>query len=189
LQDFVVACERAGLTVEQLEALGPARQYHFAEYKPIQAAVQTDLHYFRVSQYLRLSRRNLAAAGMQIVSVTPGSRLNDYFPYVPVGTVLEEIEREIPTPTEEATLGLYRELTDRRPCGAGPMRDLRPLNWSAERAARSAERRSALEVVREADGGAEVLSKEERLLRALEEVRGGMPNDEARMSKETRITK
>lgn len=174
LQDFVARCEGVGLTAEQLDGLGPARQYHFAEYKPTKAAAQTDLHYFRVSQYLRLSRRNLAAAGLQIVSVTPGSRLNDYFPYQPVHEALAEIARGISTPREEDACGLYRELVDRRPSGMGPMRDLRPLNWrtnSAECEARNAERGAGLEVVRERDGGTEGLSKERRLLQALAEAR------------------
>ena len=123
LIEFVRRCRAAGVSAEELDALPAGRQYHFGEQKPIAAAAQTDLHYFRVAQYLRLSRRAMSLAGVQLVSVTPHSRLNDYFEYQPARTVLERIRREIGEPASEPLVGLYRQTGTRIPHGLGPMRD------------------------------------------------------------------
>lgn len=110
-------------------ATASTRQYHFDESKPLAAAIQTDLHYFRVAQYLRLSRRAMALAGLDLISVTPGSRLNDYFPYQSVDTVAKHVATEVGDPEQETTRGLYTEQVQRMPPGLGPMRDYKPHHW------------------------------------------------------------
>ena len=129
LDGFVRACESAGLSRDELQQLVAPAQYHFAERKSFDAAVQTDLHYFRVSQYLRLARRSLALAGVELVSVTPGSRLNDYFPYRSAQAVLSEIHAEVGCPETESTAGRYSLTGPRSPRDLGPMRDFRPHHW------------------------------------------------------------
>ncbi len=132
LKDFHHRCLQRGLSTEQIETLGSTRQYHFDESKPLAAALHTDLHYFRVAQYLRLSRRAMALAGMELVSVTPESRLNDYFSYQSVESVLERIATEIGEPAHEPTRGLYTEQVRRTLDGLGPMRDFKPHHWNKE---------------------------------------------------------
>lgn len=129
LEGFYARCERAGLSRAELEQAALPRQYHFDEQKPLAAAIRTDLHYFRVSQYLRLARRSLALAGMELVSVTPESRLNDYFPYRPVEQVLREIAETVGDPARETTRGQYTSTGTRGAEGLGPMRDFRPHHW------------------------------------------------------------
>jgi hypothetical protein len=128
LRDFQQRCIDHGLT--DTEGVTSTRQYHFDESKPLAAAIQTDLHYFRVAQYLRLSRRALALAGMDLVSVTPGSRLNDYFSSQSVETVLDRFAADIGEPASEPTRGLYTEQVRRTPDGLGPMRDFKPHHWN-----------------------------------------------------------
>ncbi len=132
LKDFHHRCLQRGLTAAEIEALGSPRQYHFDEAKPLAAALQTDLHYFRVAQYLRLSRRAMSLAGMELVSVTPESRLNDYFSYQSAELVLERIASEIGEPAHEPTRGLYTEQVRRALEGLGPMRDFKPHHWNKE---------------------------------------------------------
>ena len=129
LDEWLVACRKAGLSDADLDLLDPAPQYHFDEFKPIATAANTDLHYFRIVQYLRLSRRSLALAGMQLVSVTPHSRLNDHFRYTPIETVLDRLAQTIGDPTQEPVRGLYRQTAPRQPEHLGPMPDHRPHNW------------------------------------------------------------
>lgn len=127
LRDFHQRSTERGIPL--CEASTSTLQYHFDESKPLAAAIQTDLHYFRVAQYLRLSRRALALAGMELISVTPGSRLNDYFSYASVESVLDRIATEIGEPVNEPTRGLYSEQARRTPEGLGPMRDFKPHHW------------------------------------------------------------
>ncbi|MFG0333625.1 MAG: hypothetical protein ACF8TS_09715 [Maioricimonas sp. JB049] len=131
LRDFFERCRQAGLKDDRLQQLALPRQYHFDEVKPLDAAINTDWHYFRVVQYLRLSRRALARAGLELVSVTPLSRLNDHFEYHPVQRVLEDIGRKVADPERESTRGRYTTTDSRQPAALGPMRDFRPHNWSA----------------------------------------------------------
>jgi hypothetical protein len=130
LDGLLRRCEAAGASRAELGRSKLPGQYHFDEIKPLAAAVQTDLHYFRVAQYLRLSRRALALAGMEIVSVTPDSRLNDYFEYRPAAVVLEQILRDVGDPHSERTRGLYTGIGARTPSGMGAMKDYRPHHWS-----------------------------------------------------------
>lgn len=127
LRDFVRRCEEAGLSAAALDDLSVARPYHFDEWKPLPAAAATDEHYFRIVQSLRLSRRALSLAGVQLVSVTPHSRLNDHFPYRPVRRVLHDIRRDVGDPRTEPVAGLYRDAVDRRPVLLCRMQDFPPL--------------------------------------------------------------
>ena len=129
LAAFYERCEKVGLARSELERSGLPVQYHFDERKPLAATINTDLHYFRVSQYLRLVRRSLALAGVDLVSVTPQSRLNDYFPYRPAEDVLREIAETVGEPALETTRGRYMLTGTRSPEGLGPMRDFRPHHW------------------------------------------------------------
>ena len=129
LKDFIRECEQAGLAREELESLSTGPQYHFDESKPLAAAISTDFHYFRVAQYLRLSSRSLALAGLKLTSVTPQSRLNDILPYEPINSVLDRIHTLIGNPQTESTAGRYTRNDPRRPSDLGPMRDFRPHFW------------------------------------------------------------
>jgi len=129
LDGFFERCTAAGIARTELDQLEPPTQYHFDERKPLAAAIQTDLHYFRTAQYLRLSRQALSLAGLELISVTPDSRLNDYFRYRCVEEVLSEIGVAIGKPDEEPTRGLYTQMGKRVPEGLGPMRDLKPHHW------------------------------------------------------------
>jgi glycosyltransferase involved in cell wall biosynthesis len=68
LGDFVKRCELVGMPRDQIEELATSSQYHFAEEKSLTATIQTDFHYFRVAQSLRLARRSLALSGLKIFS-------------------------------------------------------------------------------------------------------------------------
>ena len=131
LRDFFGRCRRAGLSDERLQQLAPPRPYHFDEVKPLNAVINTDWHYFRVVQYLRLSRRAMALAGLKLISVTPVSRLNDHFEYRPVEQVLDEIHATVGNPGREETRGRYTSTCSRQPADLGPMRDFRPHNWTS----------------------------------------------------------
>lgn len=133
LTEFLSQCRRAGINQDDLEAVSPCRIYHFDETKSLQATANTEYHYFRIAQYLRLSRRSMAMAGMQLISVTPGSRLNDYFPCSTVEAVLQEIHESVGDPLKEPVAGQYHLKGPRLPEGTGPMRDFRPHNWPADR--------------------------------------------------------
>lgn len=131
LGEFARLCETAGLSREEQEQLGTADQYHFDERKPLASAINTDAHYFRVSQYLRLCRRSMSLAGVELISVTPGSRLNDYFPYETVETVYRRECAVTGFPDNERIRGLYTQQLDRQISGLGPMRDYRPHHWKS----------------------------------------------------------
>lgn len=151
LQDFFDRCTRAGLSgvAQRGDALGA--QYHFDEQKPAAAAIATDAHYFRIAQYLRLSRRNLALHGLELISVTPDSRLNGVFPYVPAKKVLQELKAEIGDPAREPTRGLYTEQTSRSR-QAGPMRDLRSPGQAPEQPPAAPPQPPAQELIVEREG-------------------------------------
>jgi hypothetical protein len=132
LQDFYRRCRQAGLTQQQLESsAGVLRPYHFDETKSLAAAIQTDGHYFRVVQYLRLSRKALALAGLELISATPGSRLNSFFPCRSTRELADELLLQIGDPSRESTRGKYAEATPKAPLECGRMRDVRPHHWPA----------------------------------------------------------
>ena len=123
LVEFLNRCESAGLSASRLDEMKPAEAYHFGEWKPIRAAANTDEHYYRITQYLRLSRTAIANAGLRLVSVTPHSRLNDFFEYRPAKRVLGDIRRTVGDPRHERVDGLYRQPASRTPTLLCPMRD------------------------------------------------------------------
>jgi hypothetical protein len=129
LGDFVKACEAKGLSKAMLDGLPAGAQYHFGEVKPVASAVSTDFHYFRVTQYLRLSRRALCLAGLRLVSVTPGSRLNAFFPYRDCEAVIESLLAEVGDPGSEPCVGVYTGSVVREAATTEPMRDFRPHHW------------------------------------------------------------
>lgn len=131
LGDFMKVCEAQGLISSDSATAGELSIYHFDETKSLRAAVQADQHYFRIAQSLRLARRNLTQHGLQLISVTPESRLNDYFPYRHITDVLTDIRRAVGDAGGEATRGLYSQTPSRTPPLHGPMRDVKPPNWSA----------------------------------------------------------
>jgi hypothetical protein len=135
LDGFFERCVAAGIARTEMETLEPPPQYHFDERKPLAAAIQTDLHYFRTAQYLRLSRRALSLAGLELVSVTSESRLNEYFPYRAADDVLADLGATVGRPDEEPTQGLYTRVGTRTPAGIAPMRDLKPHHWKRKREA------------------------------------------------------
>ncbi len=131
LSEFVSRCEKSGWDRQDIENSIQVHPYHFEETKSLRASIQTDGHYFRISQYLRLCRRNLTESGLELVSVTPGSRLNDYFPYRDCHEALRYEVDQIGDPHHETTDGRYSSTESRHPPCLGPMRDFRPHHWSA----------------------------------------------------------
>lgn len=129
LSDFLKGCQDHGIPRTELASLDAAEAYHFDEVKSLDATAQTDGHYFRIAQCLRLSRQCLARQGMELISVTPGSRLNDYFPYMTVEAALEQIHHSVGNPLTETTRGLYSQQTPRWSTDLQPMRDVKPPNW------------------------------------------------------------
>jgi hypothetical protein len=130
LADFLKRSRAAGLGDDVIRLAGLGRQYHFDEEKPFDAAVRTDAHYFRVVQSLRLSRRSLCEAGLQIISVTPRSRLNAFFPYQPAEAVLDHLKLEVGDPAREPTRGLYTQKAE-RPKSPAAMQDVMPPRRNA----------------------------------------------------------
>ncbi len=151
LLDFVKACESKGLSKARLDELPSGAQYHFGERKPIAAVANTDFHYFRVTQYLRLSRRAMSLAGLRLISVTPGSRLNAFFPFEECDVVIDRALAQLGDPATEPCIGVYTGTTARSAATSEPMRDFRPHHWNKPAADADDEKRGAardlLEVV------------------------------------------
>ena len=131
LSDFIDRCRSTAIAESSIDDIQLNGQYHFNERKPIKSAIQTDFHYFRVVQYLRLSRRTMVSAGLEIVSVTHHSRLNDHFPVISVEQSVQRILDEVGDPDREQTLGRYTSQHSRQMPNLGPMRDFRPHFWKA----------------------------------------------------------
>lgn len=131
LKAFADRCYQAGITRERLADLNTEHQYHFDETKAFPAAATTDQHYYRIVQYLRLSRRAMSLAGLELISVTPGSRLNDHFRFQLITSAIRDIHKTVGDPADEQTNGRY---TAERPQGQqlAPMQDLKPHNWPAK---------------------------------------------------------
>ena len=127
LADFVTRCEEAGIPRATLAEASRPRLYHFDEDKPLEAAIRTDEHYFRVSQSLRLCRRSLATAGVELVSATPISRLNDCFPTATPSDLIADLAAELGDRTVETERGRYARDEPRLPPGLGPMQDVPPF--------------------------------------------------------------
>ncbi len=129
LLEFVKTCERAGVQRKELEGLEPVSPYHFPEQKSLRAALGTDAHYFRIAESLRLCRGALNRVGLRLISVTPGSRLNAYFPYMEPTAAMQEVRAACGDPTQEQTEGRYSTVQARLPDCAREMRDFKPLHW------------------------------------------------------------
>lgn len=129
LGNFIRRCRDAGLSEEALESAQAGRSYHFDETKTLSDMIQADFHYFRVAQYLRLSLRSIVLSGLNLVSVTPNSRLNDYFPYSSIDDALELIGSVVGKPDSETTHGCYSKTIPQHPAGVGPMQDFLPHFW------------------------------------------------------------
>lgn len=124
LMEYAGRCRGAGLDDETMAQLGTGPLYHFDEVKTFAATLQTDAHYYRIVQALRLSRQSMSTAGLQLISVTPGSRLNSFFDEQPVDAVLDDMRLQIGDPRREPTRGLYTQTADRRRLPDGLMRDV-----------------------------------------------------------------
>jgi len=147
LVDFVKACETKGLSKARLDELPAGAQYHFGEQKRIASAANTDFHYFRVAQYLRLSRRAMSLAGLRLISVTPGSRLNAFFPYEECHAVVDRVLAQVGDPSEEPCVGVYTGMHARPAGTVEPMRDFRPHHWNKQGDGKEDRREVAAEVV------------------------------------------
>ena len=88
------------------------KQYSFCETKSFQAAVVTDEHYWRIVQYLRLSRKNMSLNGLEIISCTEKSRLNAFFPYENASDVAGQMIYDSIDPATEETKGRYSNVQD-----------------------------------------------------------------------------
>lgn len=126
LRDFVRDCESAGISADDLDRCEAGPHYHFDERKSIRAAVRTDEHYLRIVQALRLSRRSIVSAGLDIISVTPHSRLNDFFPYRPVRRVLRDIDAATGSLASASLRGKYQTMDFAPPARFGPIEDVPP---------------------------------------------------------------
>lgn len=126
LVEWAERLQGQGVSLEQFDKEASTGVYHFDEPKPLAAALATDRHYFRIAQSLRLARKCFASSGLELVSVTPGSRLNDYFSYREADDVCDELERLWGDPASEQERGRYSLSRPRMPSGIGPMRDFPP---------------------------------------------------------------
>jgi len=130
LGDFVKECEAKGISKAELASLQSPEQYHFEQQKSFEATISTDFHYFRVAQFMRLSREAISLAGMKLISVTPGSLLNDYFETINQAEASQRILESVGDPGKEQTAGRYTDDRVRLPKLGGMMRDFQPLHWS-----------------------------------------------------------
>ncbi len=133
LGDFVKQCESKGIGQEVLRGFEISKQYHFEQNKSFEAAISTDFHYFRVAQFLRLARESISLAGMKLISVTPGSRLNDYFETIDQVEASRRILESVGDPAKEQTAGRYTSDRVRLPERCGMMRDFQPLHWRSKK--------------------------------------------------------
>lgn len=131
LTDFVIRCRAAGMTDVDMKRFGFGPQYHFDETKPFESVLRSDAHYLRVVQSLRLCRTALASAGLQLISVTPRSRLNHFFEFQPVEEALDQIRLEVGDPAREPTRGLYTQAAQRSAASPAWMKDVMPPQRSA----------------------------------------------------------
>lgn len=112
---------------EELAKCDREEQYSFGETKALRSAVSSDKHYWERVQYLRLSRKNLATNGIDLISCTPDSRLNDWFPYVPVEDAIKQIEYDSGSVSEEILKGRYGRAFEK--IKNHKMVDINPYGW------------------------------------------------------------
>ncbi len=147
LRDFLDECIRLGLynqysgdealsdrerTLAVLESLGRESQYSFSEKKKFQAAANTDGHYWERVQYLRLARRSMSLAGLELFSCTPGSRLNAYFRYYEVCEAATLLETNVGAISDETTEGRYQGGHPTPNEGYPFMQDVKPYGWKTK---------------------------------------------------------
>ena len=132
LVDFFAQCEAAGVDRAALERAARPKLYHFDEDKPLAATTRTDDHYDRVAQALRLCRKSLATAGVELVSATPVSRLNDAFPVRDVASLVAELKAELGDRAAETERGRYARDDARLPKLLCPMKDVPPFVRAAD---------------------------------------------------------
>lgn len=94
---------------KEMETVEREAQYAFDETKSFGAAVACDTHYWERVEYLRLSRKTFAQAGLTITSCTPGSRLNTWFPHKTPEEVCDYLLEKHGDPRKESTAGKYTE--------------------------------------------------------------------------------
>jgi hypothetical protein len=115
------------------------RQYSFDESKRFMAACACDNHYWDRIQYLRQCRRTMALNGLQLISCTPGSRLNDWFPYMDPFEAAKSILRDVGDPSSEISLGAYSG--DDKPGSHLPFhKDIDPYGWKDRQQEKPAEK-------------------------------------------------
>lgn len=135
LSHFIDACVKhwggaeRSVVIKELEAVDREGQYSFDERKPIISAVQSDAHYWRTVQYLRQSRRNMALNGVKLISCTPGSRLNAWFPQTtPEGAALT-IRQQCGIPEAELNSGRYGRTFEQLAPKLPYHSDIPPYDW------------------------------------------------------------
>lgn len=115
----------------ELEKLGREGQYSFDEKKRFLAACSSDKHYWDRVQYLRQAKKNMSLNGMDLISCTPGSRLNAFFEYVDPLVAARRIAYETGSPAKELTVGRYT--TEKDPALDLPYHsDIKPYGWKEQ---------------------------------------------------------
>lgn len=92
---------------DKLQELDREGQYSFSERKRFRAACSSDKHYWERTQHLRLARRSIASNGISLISCTPRSRLNHYFPTMEVKDVIASLRMQYGDAEDEKTVGKY----------------------------------------------------------------------------------
>lgn len=105
--------------------VGRPQHYSMSESRKWQTTLRADEHYYRTTQYLRMSMTSLSQHGLQLVCCTSPSRLADYFGYTPVGDACAWIHDMVGNPAEETCAGKYEEV-DKPGDGFMPIRDYKP---------------------------------------------------------------
>jgi hypothetical protein len=127
LADLVARCRQHDLDLTELSRLPTGRQYHFGETKPFEAAVRTDQHYARVADWLRQSRALLLQQGLELLTLSPTSRLSIDFPGPTWTVAVEAIRSEWGDPRAQPAPGLYSDQAVRPSTAenhfAGPLHD------------------------------------------------------------------
>lgn len=118
----------ASLALEKVER---ESQYSFGDPKRFLAACACDNHYWDRVQYLRLSRKNMSLNGLELISCTPDSRLNLFFPYVSPFDAAKRITSEVGSWESESSMEAYGGERERR--NDLPFhRDIDPYGWKKQ---------------------------------------------------------
>ncbi len=137
LSDFLEQCvlKRVGRTrqetIAKLIEVDRETQYSFTETKTFQAAVNTDGHYWSTVQYLRNAMKCIRLHGLNLVSCTPGSRLNYFLPYVSIQDAAGDIAEQVGDPVAETIEGRFSGQHEAPGEGLPAMKDIPPYGWKA----------------------------------------------------------